>query len=294
MNARSVLRSPSFERRRCQGLTLIETLLAVAILGISLSVLVAAAGQALGVVRRARNFATARHLLEIVELENPVPDLAEAAGTVETGGFDSPYDAYRWERTVEPVLDLMGEETQYYTVRTRVYWSDRGQETFEEVVTGAYVPTEMAGVAPSAEEMEAETGAAEGAVASGLRAPAPVGGRGRADRRNAGDGEERARGREVERGLPGGGGWAPRAGSEGRLPRSLRDLMRQAMGRGGDQRAGPNVRPPPGSGRAGAGRAFTAGREALGDGMAPMPPAPPSVPRSPRGFRDGPPPPPEF
>ncbi len=286
-------------RRRRAGLTLIETLLAVAILGIALSVLVAAAGQALGVVRRARNFATARHLLDIVELENPIPDLAEAAGMIESGGFDPPYADYSWERTVEPMLDLMGEETGYYLIRTRVRWSDRGQETFEELVTGAYAPTETKGVVPNAEAMEAETGEADGAVAGGLRAPAPVGRRGRSggpDLRN--DGRRGPEGLDLERGFRGAPGRGdPRAGAgvEGRLPRSLRDLMRAAMGRGRERGTGPNVRPPPGSGRAGAGRAFTAGRQAVGGGaISTLPPAPPFAPPAPGGFRDGPPPPPGF
>lgn len=285
-------------RRRRAGLTLIETLLAVAILGIALSVLVAAAGQALGVVRRARHYATARHLLEIVELENPIPDLAEAAGMIESGGFDPPYADYSWERTVEPMLDLMGEETEYYVIRTRVRWSDRGQESFEELVTGAYAPTETQGVAPNAEAMEAETGGVDGAVAGGLRAPAPVGGRGRPGGPDMRDADRRGpEGLDLDRGFRGAPGRGdPRGGApgEGRLPRSLRDLMRQAMGRGGERGAGQSARPPPGSGRAGAGRAFTAGREAIGGRAMPMPPAPPSLPRLPGGVRDGPPPPPGF
>lgn len=279
------------------GLTLIETLLAVAILGIALSVLVAAAGQALGVVRRARNYTTARHLFEIIELENPIIDLAEAAGLIESGGFDPPFAAYTWERIVEPMVDLRGEETEYYLIRTRVRWSDRGQPSYEEIVTGAYSPTETQGVAPSAEAIEAETEGGEGATAGGLRAPAPVvGGRGRRDERDvqdsfaggvAGRGPDRGprgmRGEGEARGVP-----------EQALRRSIRDLMRPTRGREGERDAIPNVRPPLGSGRAGAGRAFTAGWEAAGNPRASLPVAPPVPPRSSGGFYGGPPPPPGF
>ncbi|MCX7817889.1 MAG: type II secretion system GspH family protein [Kiritimatiellae bacterium] len=298
MTVRWGVRRGGRSRRSRRGLTLIETLLAIAILGIALSVLVAAAGQALGVVRRARNLATARHLLDIVELENPILDLAEAAGTVESGGFDPPYDAYTWERSVEPMLDLMGEETDYYVIRTRLRWSERGRESYEEVVTGAYAPTETAGVAPDAEAMDAETGGADGAVGGGLRAPAPVGGRGRRDGRDprngaAGPGEPPA-----QPGVPGGGG--PRAAE--RMPRAVRDFLREAFGRGAERRGGAPVRPPPGSGRAGAGRAFTAGREPVGGAAAGGEVATPRTPRTPRwlpppspgGFDGGPPPPPGF
>jgi len=279
-------------RRRRAGMTLIEVLLAVTILGIALTVLVAAAGQALGVARRSRHFSTARHLMDIVELENPIPDLAAAAGSVEGGGFDSPHDAYAWERSVEPVLDSLGEETGYYVIRTRIRWSDRGAGSYEEFVTGAYAPTEQEGVAPTAGAVEEETGGGGGpAAGSGLRAPAPVGGRG-GDPRQGGEGglPPDMEGLDGRRRGGGDGGPRPPAGL-----RDLRDMMGRMDARGGLPRDSASPRIPP-RGRAGAGRAFTTSGGVGAPGSAFAPAAPPAVPaRGPslggEGFAPPPPPP---
>jgi prepilin-type N-terminal cleavage/methylation domain-containing protein len=198
---------------RKTGLTLIETLLAMVILGIGLSILVSSAGRALSVAKRARHFATARHLFDIVELENPIPDVEEAAETTESGGFDAPNDAYTWTRTVEPSFDFEGEETGYFTLRTRVMWSDRGQQSYEEMVTGVFAAADEKGARPDAEALDAETEAA-GAAPGGARGALPGG-----------------------RGAPGAAGGPRGMGTRG--------AEGTGMGRG--------------AGRAGAGRAFTAG-----------------------------------
>jgi prepilin-type N-terminal cleavage/methylation domain-containing protein len=58
-------------RRSRAGLTLIEVMLALAILGVGLSVLVASAGRAMSVVKQVRHFTTARHLLDILDWSSP-------------------------------------------------------------------------------------------------------------------------------------------------------------------------------------------------------------------------------
>lgn len=245
-------------RRSRAGLTLIETLLAMVILGVALAVLVASAGQALGVVRRARHFETARHLMDIVELENPVPDLEEAAGQTETGGFDAPYDAYAWERTVEPTFDSLDEETGYYVIRTRIRWSERGRDAYEEFATGVYAPSQVESVAPdTAEAAEAEAGG-EAAAAGGFRAPAPRRGNDRGgqaeDRRAAFKADRRDGGFQpgVARRTPDA---AAGRGRGGGMP-DFGQMMRRLVGSRDPGRGGrPQL--PAGSGRAGAGRAFT-------------------------------------
>lgn len=217
---------------RKAGLTLIETLLAMVILGIGLSILVSSAGRALSVAKRARHFSTARHLFDIVELENPIPDIEEASETTESGGFDAPNDAYTWTRMVEPSFDFEGEETGYFTVRTRVMWSDRGQQSYEELVTGVFAATDEKGARPDGEALDAETEAA-GAVPGGARGALP-GGRGAP---GAAGGPGGARGGGQFPGMPGAAGGPQGMGARG--------AEGTGMGRG--------------AGRAGAGRAYTAG-----------------------------------
>jgi prepilin-type N-terminal cleavage/methylation domain-containing protein len=122
---------------RRAGLTLIEVMLALAILGLGLSALIATVSRCIGVVRQAKNFQTARHLLARAELENPLQLEEEIEEGSEEGGFEGgPYD-YRWSRTVER---LGREEDGLFTVTLRVSWSDRGHSAFEEIVTCVYAP----------------------------------------------------------------------------------------------------------------------------------------------------------
>jgi hypothetical protein len=238
---------PRRGRRRGEaGLTLVETLMAIAVLGIGLSILVSSAGQALGVVKRSRHFETARHLFDIVELENPILEIEAMADQTESGGFEAPNDAYTWTRTVEPMFNFEDEETGFYVIRTRIRWSDRGQQSYEEMVTGVFAGTEQAGVVPDGEALDAETEAAGGGVAAagGVRSAAPTGRNAGPGGPNAGRGGEAGRGMRAEPGagfpgMPGGRGRDAGAGQRG------------GRGDGGGSMRGP--------GRAGAGRAFTGG-----------------------------------
>jgi prepilin-type N-terminal cleavage/methylation domain-containing protein len=123
------------------GFTLVEVLLALAILGIGVSVLIATTARCLSVARKARHYETARHLLDRVELEHPFdPDDTSAASAA--GSFGAPDDGYAWSRTATAVGE---EEDRFYEVRTRIAWSERGYNAGEEVVTYVYAPKPVEG-----------------------------------------------------------------------------------------------------------------------------------------------------
>jgi len=123
------------------GLTLIEVLLAVVILGIGAGVLLLATARCLAVARKARHYSTARTLLLRIEAKNPLNRFEIEEGKTD-GNFDD-FSGYRWEREVEPVEDE--NQLGLYTVRTRVFWSDRGRGAFEEVAGLHYIkPKESA------------------------------------------------------------------------------------------------------------------------------------------------------
>lgn len=229
-------------QRSRAGLTLIEVLLALAILGVGLSVLVASAGRAMSVVKQVRHFTTARHLLDILDLEQPIEDLAALMGITESGGFESPNDAYSWERSVEPMINMEDEETEYFIVRSRILWSDRGRSSFEERVTGQYAVVEAEGVLPGMEEIDTDADSGDGGVrATGddIRAGAPMA-RGGNGRRAAGVPGA------IDGGMSGGGAIGAAGRNRGRQGAAA-DMIRGAQGGGFPQR---------GSIRSGAGRAF--------------------------------------
>jgi prepilin-type N-terminal cleavage/methylation domain-containing protein len=116
---------------RSRGFTLIEVLLAVAILTIGGIGLVSATSQCIATARRARLFNTARALIGRVELEHPLraEDIEE---TVHEGEFEGGPDGVHWARIIEPYGE---EEDRLFQVTVRVSWTDRSAAKYEEIVT---------------------------------------------------------------------------------------------------------------------------------------------------------------
>ena len=122
--------------RRRAGLTLIEVILALMIIGTGLVALVAAVSRCLAIPRLAVNFDTARELLGQLEAEEPLQgeeDIEDAAGS---GTFDSPHSNFSWERTVEQEGE--DEEDGLWRVTTTIRWTENNRARSEEVVTLVY------------------------------------------------------------------------------------------------------------------------------------------------------------
>lgn len=117
-------------------------MLAVTILGLGLTALITTASRCLAVVRQAKNYETARHLLGRVELENPLQLEEKIQPGSDEGGFGSEYAGFRWRRDIETVGN---EEDGLFSVTTRVSWSDRGRASQEEIVTYVYAPEKEEG-----------------------------------------------------------------------------------------------------------------------------------------------------
>jgi prepilin-type N-terminal cleavage/methylation domain-containing protein len=144
-----VLRDRSRARARADsrrtGLTLVEVLMALAILGIGLFVLVAAASRCLAVARQAKHYEKARHLLARAQLENPL-QLEEEIETGTKNGSFSGEPGYTWVRRVELVNEESGdEEEEFFLVTWSIHWSDRNKAAKEEVVTYLYAPEDKKG-----------------------------------------------------------------------------------------------------------------------------------------------------
>jgi len=131
MNKRPAMRAAK------RGLTLLEVMIAVIIIGFGFVSLLSASARCLKVVKQAREFETARSLMERLKKEDPL-QLDEVDGDeMQRGTFDEFRD-YRWERE----LTLVGEESdRFYLVKTRVVWEADERKKKEEVVEYLHLPT---------------------------------------------------------------------------------------------------------------------------------------------------------
>ena len=123
------------------GLTLIEVMLATTILAVGLTAMMAAVGRCLAVAGKAKEYEVARRLVGQVDLEIP-PDFEELEEGIEQGRFGAPFDDYLWEREI---LEFDDEEYQMFLVRTRVTWSTKGRDAYEETMSYIYGPTYVRG-----------------------------------------------------------------------------------------------------------------------------------------------------
>jgi len=115
------------------GMTLVETVLALAILSIGIFILVETTAKCLAVVRQARNYQTARAVLDRGESEHPL----RGTNTVEKNKVDPvDYDGYAFSRDLQPV----DGEGKLFMVVTKVAWSETGRESGDELVSYVYCP----------------------------------------------------------------------------------------------------------------------------------------------------------
>ena len=116
--------------------TLVEAVVALAILSIGIFVIVEATARCLVVIRVSRNYQTARAVLDRGESEFPLQSTNAVSDNIVQGAELVP--GYTFSRELEAVD---GEE-KLYMVTTRVTWSETGRDSAEEVVSYLYFPNE--------------------------------------------------------------------------------------------------------------------------------------------------------
>ena len=113
---------------RVSGLTLVEVLLAMAILSLGLFSLTAAASRCLAIMRTAGQYHTARAVLDQGSLEHPLIRYRRDVYNLDVSPVDYP-GGYVFERSSEELED----EEKLYVVRTSVSWNRRGNEARIEI-----------------------------------------------------------------------------------------------------------------------------------------------------------------
>lgn len=133
-----MIRPGSFCARRT-GMTLVEVMLAVAILSVGLSALLVAASRCIAVIRSARQYQEAQWVMGLGDLEHPIEITEETEDVMDFEVSDVEYtDGFVYSREIEDDED----EDGLYVVRTRVTWAGRARDLKEEVVGYIYFPEE--------------------------------------------------------------------------------------------------------------------------------------------------------
>lgn len=123
------------EMKNKSGMTLVESVLALAILSIGIFILIETTAKCLAVVRMARNYQTARAVLDRGESEHPL----RGTNSVEDNTVEPvDYDGYTFARDLQPVEG----EKKLFVVTTKVKWSETGHDSGEELVSYVYCPNE--------------------------------------------------------------------------------------------------------------------------------------------------------
>ncbi|NQT92449.1 MAG: prepilin-type N-terminal cleavage/methylation domain-containing protein [Lentisphaerae bacterium] len=119
-----------------RGLTLIEVVLAVAILSVGLSFLLAAASKCIAVMKVSGKYQRAQWIRGRGELEFPLAEAEELD--------DMEVEPYEYDNGLSFSREVGDDDDEdgLYVVRTRVSWSEHGRESFEEVVRYVWHPEE--------------------------------------------------------------------------------------------------------------------------------------------------------
>jgi len=123
------------------GLTLVEVLLAVVLLGTGTTILLVSVQRGLAVARRAVQLENARRLFAALDLDEEF-DERPAEPSVSEGTFEAPFSAYRWEREIRPFGD---PDLPLFEIHTRIIWGDRARESMETFVTLRFIEDENGG-----------------------------------------------------------------------------------------------------------------------------------------------------
>lgn len=121
-----------------KGLTLIEVVLAAAILALCLTGMLVCLSRCMAVMRASRKYHQAIAVLGMGDVKHP-PRLDRDIEEIEVTGDSDIMEGYTFSRVIDDETELFDEEEDHlYVIRTKVTWRDRGSESKHEVVQYLY------------------------------------------------------------------------------------------------------------------------------------------------------------
>ena len=122
-------------RRANSGMTLIEVLLAAALLGLGLVALLSGLSSSLAVMRAAREYQEAQWAMSLGMLAYPMSEFNEIED-LNVDGDSTLVDGFIFSRQVDEreIEDPLTDDG-LFTVRTRIQWGEGGEGQSEEIVS---------------------------------------------------------------------------------------------------------------------------------------------------------------
>ena len=125
------------------GLTLLEVVLALTILGFGVAALVTATSRCLALVTQSKTYHRARYALEMAELRFPLVEKDDELLNKEVPETEI-FPGFQFTRTAETPPDY--EDTGLFVLHNRVSWEGRGSNTYEETVRFYYFTNDLSEV----------------------------------------------------------------------------------------------------------------------------------------------------
>jgi prepilin-type N-terminal cleavage/methylation domain-containing protein len=125
-------------KREKQGLTLIEVVLAAAILSMCLAGMLVCLSRCMAVMRASKRYHEAVKVLGMGDVKH-TPRLDKSIEEIEVAGDSDIVEGYTYSRLLEEEeTPFDPEEDHIYMIRTRVTWEDSNYERYHEVVQYLY------------------------------------------------------------------------------------------------------------------------------------------------------------
>lgn len=129
-----------------RGLTLLEVVLALAIIGFGVAALSTATSRCLALVTTSKTYHKARYALELAELKFPIIEVDGELANKEVPDTEI-LPGFTFTRTAESPADY--EDTGLYLLHNRVSWEGTGSNTGEETIRYLYYTNDLEGEARS-------------------------------------------------------------------------------------------------------------------------------------------------